>query len=434
MSYQSDRASPRFKTQGLGLALTAAIGLYGAHYLFAGFAREIAFALTAYAGLALAGALLHPSLRRDLLSYHDLTAPALLFLGCWLVGAWMLTPWVPGGPHPIWQVVGEPPAGTVDRSATIEELVKLLGLASLFLFGMASGASDQRARTALKLFTSFGVIFGLWATVLWAMGIDPAGLRRLSAHFMTANTAATFFGMMLMLCLGELLRRREGPLAEQLSRATPYIGAALFFAGCVMMTASRGGLIATLGGVTALLLLTVFSGRAKFSIGLLIGGVGLALLLIAGQQVSERLTLSSADLHTRTNMFEAHWGAIKAAPWLGYGLGTFDTINKALLTPSNIETLGDTRLMHNAYLTWLEQGGVVGASLMFLCVGLIIWRTYQGALQRSRMTTVLFGLLAANVVILLHSLTDIALETPSMAAFWSWLLGVQFALSKGSRR
>lgn len=434
MSNQSNRRPAGVKPQGLILALVAAIGLYGAHYLFAGFAREIAFALTVYAGLAVAGVLLHPGLRRDILSYRDLTAPGLLFLGCWLVGAWMLTPWIPGGPHPVWEVVGDTPAGTIDRSATIEELIKLLGLASLFVLGMAIGASDERARTALNLFIGIGVVFGLWATLLWAMGIDPAGIRRLSAHFMSANTAATFFGMLLMLCLGELLRRRDGPRAEQLASAAPYIGAAVFFAGCVMMTASRGGLAATLGGISLLLVLAIFSGRMKVRAGMLVSVAGVALALVAGQQVTERLAQSSADLHKRTDILEAHWHAIQASPWFGYGLGSFDTVNKTLLTPSNIETLGETRLMHNAYLTWLEQAGLVGATLMFLCVGLIIWRTFRSTVQRSRMTTVLFGLLAANMVIMLHAITDIALETPSMAAFWSWILGLQFALSKGSRR
>jgi hypothetical protein len=53
-------------------------------------------------------------------------------------------------------------------------------------------------------------------------------------------------------------------------------------------------------------------------------------------------------------------------------------------------------------------------------------------LRRSRMTVIIFALLAADVVVLTHGITDFALETPSFSAFWTYLLGLQFALAQGS--
>jgi hypothetical protein len=46
----------------------------------------------------------------------------------------------------------------------------------------------------------------------------------------------------------------------------------------------------------------------------------------------------------------------------------------------------------------------------------------------------LAGLLAVDAVVLIHGATDFGLEVPSVAAFWAWLLGLQFSLAQGSSR
>jgi hypothetical protein len=71
---------------------------------------------------------------------------------------------------------------------------------------------------------------------------------------------------------------------------------------------------------------------------------------------------------------------------------------------------------------------------MFGCIAAVVIFTFRGALRRSRMTSVLFALLAVDVVFLVHGMSDFALEMYSMAAFWSVLLGLQFSLSQGSSR
>jgi hypothetical protein len=50
------------------------------------------------------------------------------------------------------------------------------------------------------------------------------------------------------------------------------------------------------------------------------------------------------------------------------------------------------------------------------------------------MTTVLFALLAADIVILAHGATDFALEFYGIAVLWSFLLGLQYTLAQGSGR
>jgi O-antigen ligase len=155
---------------------------------------------------------------------------------------------------------------------------------------------------------------------------------------------------------------------------------------------------------------------------------------VLGDQLVDRLASTAWELDGRRAIFEAHWRAFRDAPWMGYGLGAFDAVNRMLLDAGNIAQNWKVRAAHNVYLSWLEQAGVVGATPMFLFIGAVIAITLRRSLRRTRFTAPLFGLLAADAVVLAHGVTDFALETYSMAVFWSLLLGLQFAASQGSRR
>src|SRR5207302_7095005 len=160
------------------------------------------------AAVMLALALSRPRLREDLLRLRGLEAPGLLLAVTLAVALWSLTPWTPGGAHPVWAYVGvSPAASTIDKSATSVEIIKLLGLGCMFLIGAATGARDERARFAVQLLVLAGVVFGLWAFIGGVTGaIAQTGGHRLEAHFVNPNTAGTVFAVLLLLGVAELLR------------------------------------------------------------------------------------------------------------------------------------------------------------------------------------------------------------------------------------
>ena len=162
--------------------------------------------------------------------------------------------------------------------------------------------------------------------------------------------------------------------------------------------------------------------------GLLLGS---CIIYIAGDAVIDRLARSDRDAVVRTAIWAEHWRAFLGSPLLGYGIGSTETVNKTLISTTNFSTLWNIKAILNVYLQWLEQAGLFGAVPMFACVGSIILTTLAGALRRSRMTLVLFGLLSLDVVFLVHGATDFALDAFSMAAMWSYFLGLQLALSQG---
>lgn len=427
--------------EGAWLALAGLGLIFLAHLAYGALRIEANLVAVAASALLLLGCLAIPNLRRDLLRIRGLALPAILFALTLAAGLISLTPYAPGGPHPTWEYVGQGPgSATLDRSATILELVKLLGLGCLFLVGMVTGASDGRAKTAVNLLLLLATIFGLWAFISFATGVQFQTQRgRLEATLMSPNTAGTFFAAFVVIALGPLMRnlRGVGP-GKALQAATGYWVALLVLAVCLLATASRGAALGAGAGIAGLILILFFAGRVSLgrvsliTLGSLLAMAGV--LYVFGENLLNRFTFVEESAVGRAELFEMHWRAFLASPLSGYGLGSFDTIHRILLDTTSVEGLWRIRAAHNVYLQWLEEAGLVGALPMFAAIAAVISISLVRGMRRSRMTYVLFALIAANLVFLVHGMSDFALQTPSMAMMWSYLLGLQFALSQGSQR
>jgi O-antigen ligase len=423
------------------IAIAGVALIYAAHWFYGALISDTAMVMNIVAALLVGGILLSPRLRDDVLRLKGLAAPAICFALVVAVALWTLTPWTPGGPHPVWAYVGvSPGASTIDKSATLVEIAKLLGLACMFVVGLASGARDDRARYAVRLAIMAGALFGLWALIASATGVtDPHSGRRLQAHFLNPNTAGTVFAMLLLLSVAEAVAacrqedRRRAPVTATLLAATAPI-----FLMCLLATASRGAMTAVLVGVVAYLAMQVATGRLKMGKaaigGLLAAGTLVLLVGLVGDQLIDRLFQSHAASIGRAQIWAIHWKAFLDSPVFGYGLGAAETVNKTLISPSNYPSLWSIRAILNVYLQWLEEAGIVGAAPMFLCIGWLIVSTARGTLRRSRMAGLLCALLAVDSAVLVHGATDFGLEVSSVAAFWAWALGLQFSLSQGSSR
>jgi len=423
------------------VAIAGVVLIYAAHGFYGALVSDASLVMDIAAALLVCGALASPRLRQDLSRLKGLALPASLFAVVIFVALWTLTPFTPGGPHPVWAYVGAAAgASTIDKSATLIEIVKLLGLACLFVAGLAAGARDDRARYAVQLTIVLGVVFGLWAFFGSVSGAEySTGGRRLEAHFLNPNSAGTVFAMLLMLAISELVRTAQASdRRARLSRSLPLGAACLTFAVCLLDSASRGAAMAFLGAALIYMAFQLATGRLKFTrlvAGLLAGVIILvALVGLAGEQLIDRLFESHEASIVRGEIWRVHWQAFLDSPLFGYGLGGAESVSKSLLSLQNFDILWNIKAILNLYLQWLEEAGIVGAVPMFLCVAALILPTARGALRRSRMTGLLAGLLAVDAVVLIHGATDFGLEVPSIAGFWAWLLGLQFSLAQGSSR
>lgn len=427
--------------EGAGLA-SAGLGLiFLAHLAYGALRIEASLIAVGAAAILLLACLATPNIRRDLLRVRGLAIPAVLFGLVLLAGVLSLTPYGPAGVHPVWAYVGQPPgSATIDRSATTLEMIKLLGFGCIFLVGAATGAADGRAKTTVNLLIALSAIFGLWAFFNFATGIQYQTQRgRLEGTLMSPNTAGTFFAVMVIVTLGPLLRDLRGVRAGQaLQAATGYWAALIILVGCLLATASRGAALGTAVGVLGLVVIMVFAGRVSWSrltlIMLASIIAAMAALYFIGERLLERISTLDPNSDGRLEIFAIHWHAFLSAPLGGYGLGTFDTINRLLLDSTTFNSIWTVRATHNVYLQWLEEAGLVGGLPMFGTIASVIIVSLWRGLRRTRMTYLLFALMAANLAILVHGFTDFALQTPSVALMWSYLLGLQFSMSQGSQR
>jgi O-antigen ligase len=391
-----------------------------------------------------------------------LLAPAILLEVVFALGLFSLLPLGPPLAHPLWayaQAAGAKAPATISLQpfATRLELVKLAGFVALFLSAAAVGARREGSEAMGRYLTIAGILYCLWAAV--AFVVDPHTVfgtarpfgDRLSGSFFSANSAATLFASLTILgltgVLAPLMRPRkpdERLKAEAFLKAWPEGLLALTALSCLLMSGSRGGLLALCAAGLVVLAATVWMNSAKRS---LIGGLvsvlcvaltfGVAVFLLGGQHTAARFDGANPLTEDRLTIFAAYWPTIVASPWLGYGLGAFPSVNAISMTGGSALILSSLGAAHDVYLQWLLQEGFPGALAMFGSVGLILIATAKGVSRRQSQRWLGVACLGIAAVFAVHGLVDFALEEPSLAAFFSAMLGLGFGLAErpaGSRR
>jgi O-antigen ligase len=375
---------------------------------------------------------------------RQLFIPIVLFGTSCLAIAWAGTPFGPNGSHPIWTYVQTLPAISVDRSAIFVGLAKLGGLACTFLLGWVICSSDNRARYLFRSLVIAASVYGLWALVA---NLNPSlrlGLystfqdHRLSGSFQSANTAGSLFGMTFVLAVCLMFgssRQVDDGRGSLLQKISYSLIAATLLGTCLVLTVSRGAATATLASCAVLVIWEMFARdwhgiqKRNLTYGLAIAG-GLLILAWSGDLLLGRYASSVKDwIDQRQVIYSVHWDAFLASPWFGYGIGSFDEVNKLLQNAINYPVLWNIRAAHNVYLQWLEEAGIAGTVPMFACLGWILARVALGTRSRRRMTTWLRGVVALSLVVMIHGWSDFSLEIPALAMLWSLLLGCGYAIS-----
>ena len=369
--------------------------------------------------------------RRDLPRLGGWTVPAVL-AGLLLAAVLApMTPWTPDGPHPVWSYAPDGlAAATLDRSAVLLNVLNLLGLFCLYVAARVVGASQTRGRRLLA--------FMLWGLGIYAAGAlaHHVGLRgegRMAASLPGPNSAATVFAVgAVMAAAGLAQRLRRGgsaALKKGDPRAVALAGLVALLVVCLLMTASRGGLIAGAIGAGLFVVWQVFTGRRMTRGGAVVLGAAtllLVLLLAANGAglVVERFDLAQQDLDIRRQIIAPHWRAFLSTPWFGYGLGAFTTINQMLMTEATLRELHNVRAVHNLYVQWLEEAGVVGAVLMAALFAERMAPVARAAFGPGGVGIWARGAVCAAVVFLVHGLSDFALQVPAIQALAALGLGV----------
>lgn len=343
-----------------------------------------------------------------------------------------------------------------DWNIASTELVTLWAGAAFWLTGHIIGQNREAAYRTWSYLTWIGTIIAILAFIIHLttnQSSTVAGksfqVGRLAANFGSSNTAATLFGMFLIISLGRLTSNAQ----KKLKNTTPKIyrlnrlireefvsvSCTILCLACLLLTESRAGIIISL--TVALIVLSVELYRYRRRKRLLQGqsgtwrsraGIVSVLVIVTGATTAlafifleDRSASIIADSGGRLALFAEYWPKVLERPWFGHGLGSFNRLNDAMTTPDNVAMIGQLGAAHNVVLQWLLQLGVVGLALVslvfLLAIKGILGEVFSDRMRDSSLFLSVFGVTA---VVLQHSMIDYALEIPAIMWTFAFILGL----------
>jgi O-antigen ligase len=391
--------------------------------------------------------------------------PAALFAA---VVLWILiqnATWTPDWMHhPMWQMtadaLGRPVEGSisVDRELTSLALLRLVTAASVLWLALQLCRDALRASFLLKsvaaiicAYAAYGLV-AAWlmpGRILWFK--NPYSDWRVTSTFVNPDSFSAYAGMGVVVFFGLILSLYRDEFAAvdgsvrfriaNFIEVTGHRGVVLFAGALVtlvalLLTASRGGIASTAFGLFVMAALTVRLRKQQFAqrgviivIGALLVG---AVFLFFGDVVLGKISQAGFRDQGRIGLYVITMRSILAAPWLGYGYGTFVDVFP-MFRDQSVTTTGQWTAAHDTYLEALQGLGLIFGPMLVATVAVLVWRCVKGAATRQMNETV--PGVAAGVGCLLgaHALVDFTLQLQAIAITFMALLGAGVAQSESSR-
>lgn len=314
-------------------------------------------------------------------------------------------------------------------------LVFAMHIIALGLFlSMALSAIDsvKRIRKVVMLISIFGFAFAFFAIIQSFLsptkiyGVYEAAFAKPFGSFVNRHNFAAYMEMCIAIPMGLLL---QGALKKD--KRLLFGTAAALMAVALLMSGSRGGLVALGAEVVLLLILArgrIMRGRVwpKAVLGVLLVGVIVAgAAFIGGETSMSRVseTAASEDFSTkRTMIWKVTLDVIKNNLPLGAGFGAFG----AAYTPYDSQNgLERVEQAHNDYLQILADAGIVGFVIGCLFIFAVV-RAGSNVLKSENVYRrgVGVGALAGIFGVLVHSLFDFVLHTTAVSILFLMLLAL----------
>jgi len=320
----------------------------------------------------------------------------------------------------------------IGRTISLEPFwTQMFALHFLALFFICAASltfldSASRLRKMTTLITIFGFAFAFYAILQSVLsptkiyGIYEVEYAKPFGSFVNRHNFAAYIEMAVAVPLGLLFVG-----AVQRDKRLIYLTAIGLMGVALLLSGSRGGLVALLAEVVFILILTnkaqgasklfIKIGLAVLLIGVIVGGA----IMIGGESSLTRFaeTAVSNDISTnRTHIWNITIQVIKNNLPFGAGIGAFAAAYTPYDTLNGIERVEQA---HNDYLQILADAGIVGLIL----AGFFIYQLFRTGLQNVKTENlfrrgVAIGALAGCFAILVHSLFDFVLHTTAISVLF----------------
>lgn len=375
-------------------------------------------------------------------------APLLLAGGLSVSLLWMaIQAWAPipgAAAHPVWN--GEPGSISIAPALTLAAIAWAAPLA-IFLAAFRPGTSRRRTHVTLQVMIAVAYSSAAFGLLAEAGDFATTGLTAkeyyqgwLTGTFVNRNTAACFFAIGGAVALALSLDFNPG--AKRWKEAAPatlrswivsrnalFALAAGFLWLAVLLTGSRGGMIAAAGGSAAVLMAGLWRDAGTLRRAGLVA-IPLILMALGAVALTQRGDTAVDSNITRLSLYREALAAIAERPLLGHGGGAFELVEPlyhSATTPSHfIWNNAHSSILELAVGNGLPAAFLVMAAYVALLVYLIVAAGRPGG-ARPAILAAIGGMTAAG----LHSFIDFSLETQSVALYVAILAGLGMGEAAG---
>jgi O-antigen ligase len=359
--------------------------------------------------------------------------------------------------HPIWGMAADElqtsvgGSISVDRDLTTLALLRLLTAASVLWLAMQLCRNASRSIQFMMAFVAISSAYAAYGLVAfaWAQLANTLSLNYVTSTFYNHNHYATYAGMGLVTAFGLITRTYEGAVLtdggslryriatfiDVTGRALILLGSAFLILVAVILTESRGGIIAAgLGIVVSGALTLGRTERASIERRMIIifGIAAFAGVFVAfGDTFFGKLAEVGLTDSNRVGVYIITLRSILVEPLLGYGYGTFADIFP-MFRDRTIDVQGVWEQAHNTYLEAFQGLGLIFGSMLVASILLLVLKCCRGAMVRQQITV---PCIATGVAFLVgvHAMVDFSLQIQAVALTFMAILGAGVAQSESSQ-
>jgi O-antigen ligase len=350
---------------------------------------------------------------------------------------------------PFWNSISADPFST--RFFVLQLLALILLAAQLYRYTN----TDLRLHTIVNLIVAVAALSALYGIIRQTtqhsagFGLPLLKLDQGYGQFVNKNHFAFLmemgFGLALGMIIGGGVNRERGLI---------YLGGLLPIWTALVLSNSRGGLLAMFVQIVSAVLLFGFVGRQKARwhesgslrlirslparVGLLIvlvASVAFGTLWLGGDRLATKLEQANHEFDPivaevrqnarRNQIWQATWTMFTAHPIAGVGLGAYWIAIPQFHDASGTLTPQEA---HNDYLELLSSGGLIGFALGVWFLALVYRRVRQNLSIESRFRrAAVFGATLALIGVAVHSLVDFGLHVLGNAIIFTALIVIATA-------